>query len=53
MGNLNFSWLIDGKLAGHQAPSSEQDLMWLKKQGVLAVVRMAEKHKAMVTSTQV
>lgn len=53
MGNLNFSWLIYGKLAGHQAPSSGEDLIWLKKQGVLAVVRMAEKHKAMVTSTQV
>ncbi len=53
MNLLNFSWMIDGKLAGHQAPSSEQDLVWLKKQGSLALVRMAEKHKVKVSSLQV
>jgi len=53
MKHLNFSWMIDGKLAGHQAPSSEQDLLWLKKQGVLALVRMAEQHKAKVSSGEV
>lgn len=53
MSYLNFSWLIDGKLAGHQAASSEHDLVWLKKQGILALVRMAEKHKAKVSSLQV
>lgn len=53
MSNLSFSWMIEGKLAGHQAPSSEQDLIWLKKQGVVALVRMAEKHKADVTSLQI
>ena len=46
MNQLNFSWIIDVKLAGHQAPSSEQDLIWLKDQGVLALGRIAETHKA-------
>lgn len=53
MSQLDFSWVIDGKIAGHQAPSSEQGLIWLKKQGVLALVRMAEKHKSKVSSIQV
>ena len=53
MSNLNFNWMIDGKLAGHQAPSSEQDLIWLKKQGVLSLVRMADKHMTGLTSLQI
>ncbi len=53
MNELNFSWIIKGKLAGHQGPSSEQELAWLKKQGVLALIRMAEEHKAKVSSLQV
>ncbi len=53
MNHLNFSWVIDGKLAGHQAPSSVQDLEWLKEQGVLALVRMAEEHLAIVNSLQI
>lgn len=52
MNLLNFSWVIDGKLAGHQAPSSERDLEWLKEQGVLALVRMTEELKAKVSSLQ-
>lgn len=52
MNELNFSWIIKGKLAGHQAPLSEQDLVWLEKQGILALVRMAEDHKAKVRSLQ-
>ena len=50
---LNFSWVVDGKLAGHQAPSSEQDLTWLKQQGILALVRMAEENRSRVNSPQV
>lgn len=50
---LNFSWVIDGKLAGNQAPSSEQDLIWLKEQGILALVRMAEKNRSRINSSQV
>ena len=50
---LNFSWIIDGKLAGHEGPSSEQDLVWLKQQGVLALVRLIEKDKAEVNASQI
>ena len=50
---LNFSWIIDGKLAGHEGPSSEQDLVWLKGQGVLALVRLIEKNKAEVSASQI
>jgi atypical dual specificity phosphatase len=50
---LDFSWVIETKLAGHQAPSSEQDLIWLKQQGILALVRMAEKNRAKVDRLQI
>jgi atypical dual specificity phosphatase len=53
MNILNFSWVVDGKLAGHQAPSSEQDLLWLKKQGILTLVRMLEQNKTEVNSAQI
>lgn len=53
MTKLNFSWVIDGKLAGHEAPSSEQDLVWLKQQGILALVRLIEQDKAEVNSPQI
>jgi len=53
MSNLNFSWIIDGNLAGHHAPSSEHDLIWLNSQGVLTLVRMAETHKNEVPSFQI
>jgi atypical dual specificity phosphatase len=50
---MNFSWVIDGKLAGHQAPASEQDLIFLKKQGVLALVRMIEQKEAQISIEQI
>lgn len=50
---LNFSWIIEGKLAGHAGPSSEEDLLWLKQQGVLALVRMAEHGVAKVDQLQI
>lgn len=53
MSVLNFSWVIKGRLAGHQAPWSEDDLVWLKKQGIKALVRMAEKAKSKVSTIQV
>lgn len=53
MVDISFNWIIPSKLAGHQAPSSEQDLRWLKERGILALVRMAEKHKAKVNAAQV
>ena len=53
MNRLNFSWVIYGKLAGHATPSSAEDLMWLKKQGILALVRIAEKSKSGVNNQQI
>jgi len=53
MSVLNFSWLIKGRLAGHQAPWLEDDLAWLKKQGIKALVRMAEKSKTKISTIQV
>jgi atypical dual specificity phosphatase len=50
---LNFSWIIDKHLAGHRAPLSGYDLAWLKAQGVLALVRMAEKRMAAVSSQEI
>jgi atypical dual specificity phosphatase len=53
MSILSFSWVVAGKLGGHQAPSSEQDLISLKKQGILALVRMIESDKADISSNQI
>ena len=53
MERLNFSWLIQGEVAGHAAPASEDDLSYLKQKGVKALVRMVEPHKAAVTGAQI
>ncbi|MDD4230663.1 MAG: dual specificity protein phosphatase family protein [Dehalococcoidales bacterium] len=50
MNHLNFSWIIEGKLAGHSAPHSEKDLTWLKEQGILSLVRMAEQDEEQVSN---
>jgi atypical dual specificity phosphatase len=39
----NFSWLIEGQVAGHAEPASEEDLKWLYSQGIRSLVRMSEK----------
>jgi atypical dual specificity phosphatase len=49
----NFSWLIENKLAGHSAPESEADLIWLETRGIKALVRMTEKELAKVSTIQV
>ena len=53
MNYLNFSWIIDNKLAGHAGPKSVADIIWLKDQGITACIRMAEPHSAFVSSTEV
>lgn len=50
---LNFSWVIEGELAGHRAPSSEQDIKWLREQGILSLVRMVETDRSKVDSMQI
>lgn len=39
---MNFSWIIEGKLAGCMGPVSHKDLLFLKEQGVGALVRMEQ-----------
>jgi atypical dual specificity phosphatase len=34
----NFSWQIKGKLAGSAEPNKEQELLWLKEQGIGAIL---------------
>ena len=38
----NFSWVINGKLAGCSRPESKNDLIWLKNQGVESIVNLTE-----------
>jgi len=51
--NLNFSWVVDNKLAGSRGPRSRSDLIALKQQGVGALVRLVEPHEAWVTSKEI
>ena len=37
---MNFSWIIPGKLAGSMGPVNDKQLLFLKDQGVGAVLRM-------------
>ena len=53
MTKMNFSWIIYDSLAGHEGPSSEQDLVWLKRQGILALLRLIEKDNAEISATQI
>ena len=53
MNALNFIWLLDHKLAGHEGPSGEEDLMWLRRQSVLALVRLIEREKTEVDTNQI
>lgn len=53
MNRLNFSWLVPNEVAGHGAPLSVEDLLYLKRKGIKALVRMAELNKARVTGAQV
>lgn len=50
---LNFSWLIQNKLAGSRGPRSRSDLIALKEQGLGALVRLVEPYEAWVTSKEV
>ena len=53
MERLNFGWLVDREVAGHSAPTSNDDLKYLKGKGITALVRMAESHKVQVTPIQI
>ena len=53
MEKLNFSWVIDGEIAGHSALLSNEDIEYLRSKGIRALVRMVEPHKSRVTSNQI
>ena len=38
----NFSWLIEGKLAGSAIPTSKDEVKWLQEQGVKSIVTIRE-----------
>ena len=40
MGQMNFSWVLHGALAGAEGPARVRDLLYLKQQGIGAIVRM-------------
>ena len=42
MGQMNFSWVVHGFLAGAEGPARPGDLLYLKQQGIRAIVRMEE-----------
>jgi len=53
MDHLNFSWLIQGSVAGHSAPLSEADLRYLKQRGIKSLVCMVEFHRVRITGAQI
>ena len=42
MEQMNFSWVLHGSLAGAEGPARIRDLLYLKQQGIQAIVRMEE-----------
>ena len=53
MNLLNFSWLIPGEVAGHSALTCAEDLLYLRRRGIKALVRMVEHNKAKISGMQV
>jgi atypical dual specificity phosphatase len=51
--SMNFSWVIDNKLAGSRGPRSKSDLIALKRQGIGALVRLVEPYEAWVAPNDV
>ncbi len=41
-GPTNFSWVIEGLLAGSGIPQSEKEMKWVKEKGVKAVITLIE-----------
>lgn len=53
MTGLNFSWIIDNRLAGSRGPRSRSELIALKGKGLGALVRLVEPYEAWVTSKEI
>ena len=43
MAYLNFSWILEGALAGAQGPTSRRDLLFFHRNDIRAIVRMEER----------
>jgi atypical dual specificity phosphatase len=39
----NLSWLIEGRLAGSGGPIHHEELVWLREQGIEAIVSLTER----------
>jgi atypical dual specificity phosphatase len=39
----NFSWLLEGRLAGSGMPTSFEEINWVRKQGVKSIITMTER----------
>lgn len=39
----NFSWLLEGRLAGSGMPTSFEEISWVRKQGVKSIITMTER----------
>lgn len=39
----NFGWLTEGKLAGSGGPIHHEELVWLREQGITAIVSLTER----------
>jgi protein-tyrosine phosphatase len=53
MEDLNFSWVIENRLAGIRGPTGDDDLQFLRRKGISVLVRLAVEDQARVTSEQV
>lgn len=42
MAILNFGWMIEGELAGSGRPCTKEELVWLREQGIGAIVSLTE-----------
>jgi atypical dual specificity phosphatase len=40
----NFSWIIEGKIAGSARPENESQLLWLKRKGIKVLVSLNKEH---------
>ena len=41
---MNFSWIIEGTLAGAQGPTNTRDITFLKLQDIASVIRLSLIH---------
>jgi atypical dual specificity phosphatase len=41
--HLNFGWILEGSLAGAQGPTDPRDLLFFKRNDIMALIRMEER----------